>query len=126
MLSRVVLPQPLGPTMARNSPSATETDTSDNATTSRSSVSRQYRLETCSICSLATSLFSEGQLGFALFLGLDGGAEQLLEKALLHQFAHVTIVDHLVEVKGLHLRGDLRVGLLIDHGFNRPAQNVRN
>src|SRR5580698_4698761 len=52
MLSRVVLPQPLGPTMARNSPSATDTETSDKATTSRSSVSRQYRFETCSICSL--------------------------------------------------------------------------
>src|SRR5271166_5814617 len=111
MLSSVVFPQPLGPTMARNSPSATETDTSDNATTSRSSVSRQYRFETCSICSLDTCLFSEGQFGFALFLGLDGGAEQLLEEAFLYEFTHVAVVDHFVEVEGLHLGGDLRIGL---------------
>ncbi len=37
MLSSVVLPQPLGPTMAMNSPSATESETSDSASISRPS-----------------------------------------------------------------------------------------
>ena len=41
MFSIDVLPQPLGPTMAMNSPSSTEKETSDNARTSRSSRSSQ-------------------------------------------------------------------------------------
>src|ERR1017187_922897 len=114
MFSNVVLPQPLGPTMARNSPSFTDRLMSRSATTSRSSFSRQYRLDTCSICNLDTCLFSEGQFRFALFFSLDGRAEKLLEETLFYEFAYVTIVDHFVEVEGLHLRGNLGIGLLID------------
>ena len=46
IFSSEVLPQPLGPTMAMNSPSATDNDTSISAGASVPSRSSQYRFET--------------------------------------------------------------------------------
>ncbi len=46
MFSSEVLPQPLGPTTAMNSPSATDNETSSSAGASVPSRSSQYRLET--------------------------------------------------------------------------------
>src|SRR5579863_1363032 len=108
MLSRVVLPQPLGPTIAMNSPSFTDRETSDSATTSRASFSRQYNLETWSISNFAITsylgepgLLFKSQLRFAILFCFDRGAVKLFEEAVLHQALHVTIVDDFMKVVGL-------------------------
>src|ERR1700677_633839 len=127
MFSSEVVPQPLGPTMAMNSPSATDNDTSISAGASVPSRSSQYRLDTWLTSSLTMSpCLPEGRFGFAVLLRLDSRSEGLLEEPVLDQPFHVTIVYHLVEIVGLHLRRKLRIGLLVHHRFDRRRQHKRD
>src|SRR5262247_3662614 len=108
MLSSVVLPQPLGPTMAMNSPSETVRETSDNATTCRRSRSTSYRLvrpRISSLCIRRAGLF-ERDRSLALLFGFHTRPEHLLEVAFLDQARHRAVVDDLLEVVGLEVGRD--------------------
>src|SRR5262245_22380363 len=112
MFIREVLPQPLGPTTATNSPSETDRLTSTRAGISRASRSNQYRFETRSI----SSLFIQPRLpqrlfGAVLLLRLDSGPEQFFEKSFLHQTVHNAVVDDFVQLDRLQLCGLLCIGL---------------
>src|ERR1700676_2107619 len=108
ILSSVVLPHPLGPTIAANSPSSTVTETSSSASTSRLSRSCQYRLvrqstssfsiavgQTIVFCRLPLAArgrrlksdrppyysFSERELRLALLFRLNLRPKKLLKKS---------------------------------------------
>ncbi len=120
MLISEVLPQPLGPTMAMNSPSSTDRDTSpvpelreirDPADSSW----RRGRLR----------VSPEGEFRFALLFGFDSGAVQFLEEAFLHETIDGAVVDDGFEIERLHCGGRLRVRL-IDDGFDGSGQDKRH
>src|SRR5262245_20658999 len=127
MLRSDVLPQPLGPTMAMNSPSATDSETSDSATTCRRSRSTSYRLVRPRISSLyIRPRLLESDRRLALLFRLHARAEHLLEVAFFDQARHGPVVDHFVEVVALQTRRDPRIDLLRDDGLHRRRQHVRH
>src|SRR5262245_7812336 len=108
-----------------NSPSATESDTSDNARTSRFSRSSQYRLERWSICSLIIVEFQLPQrhFRFPVLLPFDWGAVQFLEEAFLDESIHGAVVDNHFGIEVPHL-SRLLGGRLFDDRFHRAGQHV--
>src|SRR5262245_6723144 len=134
MLSIEVLPQPLGPTMAINSPSSTENETSDTARTSRFSRSSQYRFVRCSICNFTMRIFCGAESGsrlsirrfrLSILLGFDARPERLLEKSFLHQTVDDAVIDDFVRIEILQLSRRFRVRLIHDR-FHRRGHDVRN
>src|SRR5215472_9132877 len=100
MFNSDVFPQPLGPTIAMNSPSATETETSESASTAVALRSVQYRFERWSISSLTMGpSLPEGFLGFPFFFGFDAGPKQFFEIAFLYEAVHDAVVDDSMEVE---------------------------
>src|SRR6266567_4264674 len=77
------------------------------------------------ISAIATSLL-EGHFRLAVLLGLDPGAEQLLEKVFPHQALDHAIVDDFTEIVSLHLLLDIRVRLVIDDVLHRGGKHVRH
>src|SRR5579885_279822 len=67
-----------------------------------------------------------GQLRLAFFLGLDAGAEQLLEVSFFHQPVHDPVIDHFMEIEAPHYGSDLGVGLLVDHVLKRRRIHIRH
>src|SRR4030095_15672539 len=125
MFIRDVLPQPLGPTTATNSPFATERLTSTRAGISRASRSNQYRLETRSI----SSFFIQPRLpqrlfGPVLLFGFDGWPKEFFEESFFYETVDRAVVDDCFQIHSLQCCGLFRVSLRRNR-FHRGRQDIR-